>query len=400
MSGGAETNIINSLLNVQSNIVNSLLNVQSNAVTNDNVNTKILLDAINSLQIKDLREKIVERGYLKVGIATNWTFPGFADFTNPNNPEGYLIDISKMHALALFGEDTIRIVDTEGKVIQHGKLQFVHTTTPTRFQQLNDDEFDILMHAVTGTVDRLINQKTKLVAPYQIVNTLSVVDSSYNIESKSYDQIVQEIIDKNGKCRLGTSDNCTALIFSNQFKQLWSDPSQIEIVITENFIYGIGTDYDIYTTDGWVMKWISSVDPSVKTMPPIDDPLLQFADKYYIGYRHNELNNDMGRISQIILNILFRAIKLGITRENALTFDVTDDLASEALLLGTYSGGDSIYSDLHMPNSDFGRVLLSKFGNLEQITSNANELLGEDALPKAFPGGDYGTNVFVTNAGV
>jgi len=49
MSGNSESNIINSLVNVQGNIVKSLDNVQENLINLNNLNTKTLLDAVNSL---------------------------------------------------------------------------------------------------------------------------------------------------------------------------------------------------------------------------------------------------------------------------------------------------------------------------------------------------------------
>ena len=415
MAGNIESNIINSLVNVQGNIVNSLTNLEKNlnnlnnlntntALDVNNTNTQTLLDAINALNIKDLREKIVERGYLKVGLP-NWPFRSFAKLLNPNTKdftaEGYLPDICRMHATALFGDDTLRIEDTDGNVIQSGKLLFVATTTGTRFDQFNNDEFDILMHAVTGTVDRLVNKNVKCSTPYFIADTRSVVETTYYAAGKTYTDIVDDIVSAKGVCKLGTSDNCTALLFSQRFKQLYSDPSKIEIVITTKGNGGVGTDYEIYSTDGWALTYFSNVNPAVTILPLPTNQELILADKLYVGYRHNEMNNDMDRLSKIILNILFRAVETGVTKANAATFDTTDKPSAEALLDGTDGGGTSVYSTLKMPNDKYGRVILSKFGNIEEIAAKVNNDttgLGVGAMPIEFGSGDYGINVYAVNA--
>jgi hypothetical protein len=389
-------NITGSLDNVQNNIINSLLNVQSNL--SDSINKIMENDMKN-----DLRNQIIERKYLKIGISTGWNFPEFAVFNNANTldftAEGYLPNIAKMHAIALFGEATLRIVDNNGNLLKDGTLEFVSTTTPNRFNKFNNKDFDILMHAVTGTVDRLVKENVKLVAPYYIVDTRSAIDANYYLPNGTFSENIQNIINQKGKCRLGTNDNCTALIFSQTVKSIWPNPDEIEVVIDNGFLDNFGSGYDIFSTDGWAVSYFSNESSVFDLLPKPEDKLIQFSDKYYIAYRQDELNNDMTRISEIILNILFRAVKLGITKENALTFDVTNNLAAEALLDGTNPNSDelSLYSILKIPNSNFGRKLLNTFGNIQEIANALDSKLGLNAMPSTFID-NYGINAYVTSA--
>ena len=108
------------------------------------INTKIILIFIYFLSFPinaGTLDKVKDRGYLNCGVAEN--FPGFASLDDEGNWRGFDIDFCKAISLAIFNDSK--------------KVNFVPTSSRSRFPLLALGEIDVLIRNTTWSYSRDVN---------------------------------------------------------------------------------------------------------------------------------------------------------------------------------------------------------------------------------------------------
>ena len=358
--------------------VNTAVGLVASAVADNKTHLEELMTKLNTFSVaeRDLLDVIKDRGYIKVGYKTQAN-NGAYDNSNVGQlgmtSSGYIPNLAKAIAQAIFGEDTLRIVDSSGVLLQEGKLQPVRVETATRFTQLNADEFDIVIHFPTMTMDRMINQGVAFSFPIGNASTRSlcrtsdlsgIADASLNSNLDTIKYLESEL----GHVRFGTSDNCTAKVWGETFKQEYPDIS-LSIVITNMDGFKSG-ESDMYTSDDWYVASNTGTDTSYSLIAAAPSgSVLDFNDYLGVALKRDQKNNKLMSVVNTVLSVQLRAMELDISSGNV--DSVTEPASTSAvnnLLFGknlgfsfnTYLAGDMV--------ADAGKRIL-QYGNAEERAS-------------------------------
>ena len=111
-----------------------------------------LNEAINALQVVAghtrswrILDQIKERGLIKIGVL-DWNLAGLFIDQDPLPPIGFEADIARAIAVAIFPDVPVNDVDT--------KIQFIKTSSSSRFADLQEKKFDILIRVSSFTLIR------------------------------------------------------------------------------------------------------------------------------------------------------------------------------------------------------------------------------------------------------
>lgn len=397
------TTVKSDVTTVKAGVVNVQTGVDSNATELAAIMAKL---STFSVAERDLLDVIKDRGFIRVGYKSQNAFPGVYDNSNVNQlgftSSGFIPDLAKAIAQAIFGEDTFRILDVSGVKIQDGVLEIVRVETPTRFSELNADKYDVVLHFPTQTIDRNANQGAMFSNPMMtaftrtMCNTEDLSGASDLSLNSNYDTF-KFLEEKLGHIRYGTADNCTALVWGQVFKQEYPDIS-MSIVIGSSTTDLSNGNIDVYTSDDYYIAYLANTNArySLIASAPTGS-VLDLRDWISPALKKDQKNNNLMSVINTVLNIQLAAVDLDISSGNV--DSVTSPASSSALnnlLFGTNLGGTfNSYTALGMV-ADAGKKVL-QYGNAAQRMAYFDEPTGiTDFAVRAVP--SWGMVGLVTNS--
>lgn len=152
------------------------------------------------IQITDDVQKIIDRGYLKVGCKTDVPEFGYYD-EETNSYSGLEIDLAYYVAAKIFGVDYTKAKEQE-------IVQFTNVAVENRFQVLEKGDVDCLMATVTITDER--QEKYAFSNPYHVDSVgLMVLSNTYATDDRNIvSSGITSITQLDGK-RIGVPKNAT-----------------------------------------------------------------------------------------------------------------------------------------------------------------------------------------------
>lgn len=115
----------------------------------------------------DAIDSIKSRGYVKCGV--NISSPGFSNADMQRNIVGLEIDHCRELALSIVGSPNA--------------IELIYTNNREKFEQLNNEEFDVLYHQTSNTTKRENDHNIKFGSPYYIDQQKVLIESNQSIDN-------------------------------------------------------------------------------------------------------------------------------------------------------------------------------------------------------------------------
>ena len=303
---------------------------------------------------------VKERGYLICGISENLI--GFANFNDKGEWVGFDVDVCRAVAAAVFGDAN--------------KVEFITTTSKSRFPLLASGEIDLLARNTTLTFSR----DTNLSFEYAGIN---FYDGQGFMVLKSFD--IKNINDLEGSTICIESGSSKEFNLINFFSNNNINFNKLLVEIDEDALENyLAKRCDAYT------NLISELAVLRTTIPRSSDHVIlpEIISKEPLGPLVRHGDNEWGDIVRWSLNTLIIAEELGITSEN-----VDDHLVSNNHEILRLLGVEGSFGDMVDLEYNWAYNIIKQVGNYGTVF---NKNIG----PNTILGLQRGLNSLWTEGGI